>query len=278
MNAWLDALRRVLDDLPRPVVFFFRDDDAGWAGERLLELLDLFERHSTPIDLAAIPSSLTRAASVELRARVEAAPRMVAVHQHGFAHLNHEPEGRKCEFGASREASLQQSDIDAGRRRLRDLLGASVGDIFTPPWNRCVAATGECLLRAGFRALSRDLTAAPLGLEGLQELPVTVDWFARRKGVRLSPSELGEQLAAAVTETNPVGLMFHHALMDADEFARAGALLTLLSSHHNSRRSLMSALVAGAAPTDAATRAAALTHTRHTFGAHMPTPAERNRI
>jgi hypothetical protein len=200
---------------------------------------------------------------------------MVAVHQHGFAHLNHEMEGRKCEFGVGRVASLQQRDIDAGRLMLSDLLGPLVGEIFTPPWNRCVAATGECLLRAGFRVLSRDSTAAPLELEGLCELPITVDWFARRKGLRLSRIELGEQLAAAAATTNPVGVMFHHALMDAEELAHNGELLGLLSSHHNARCSLMNALVEGP-PSDAATCAAALTHTRHWSGTHAPTPSERN--
>jgi hypothetical protein len=276
MNMWLDGLRRALDDSPRPVAFFFRDDDAGWADERLLELLDLFGRHSTPVDLAAIPATLTRGLATELRARAEAAPGLLAVHQHGFAHLNHEPEGRKCEFGVHREMSLQQRDIDAGRRLLADLFGHTVGDIFTPPWNRCVAVTGECLLRAGFRVLSRDATAAPLGLEGLCELPVTVDWFASRKGVRLSLDELGAQLANAVRTPGPVGLMLHHALMDADELARTGELLALLAAHHNSRCSLMKSFVTGPF-TVAATRASVPTHTRHSFGAQAPTPAERSR-
>ena len=45
------------------------------------------------------------------------------MHQHGYAHVNHEPEGRKCQFGASRSAAEQSDDIAAGR----ELLGSQAG-------------------------------------------------------------------------------------------------------------------------------------------------------
>ena len=44
----------------------------------------------------------------------ELTARGVAVHQHGFAHENHEPQGRKCEFGPSRSRVAQRRDIAAG--------------------------------------------------------------------------------------------------------------------------------------------------------------------
>jgi predicted deacetylase len=243
MSAWLDGLRRALDAAHGPVAFFFRDDDAGWDDERLFELLDLFAGHSMPVDLAVIPDALTPRLASGLRARVASAPGKVAIHQHGYAHLNHEPEGRKCEFGPARDHAHQLRDIKAGKMRLAALCGPIVTSVFTPPWNRCTAVTGDCLRQAGFRVLSRDVTAAPLNSEGLFELPVTIDWFARRKGVRLSPGELGTRLAAAVEEAAPVGVMFHHAPMDADERRCAGELLALLASHGNVRARLMDELV-----------------------------------
>lgn len=243
MSAWLEDLRRALDAAARPVDFFFRDDDAGWHDERLFALLDLFERHRLPIDVAAIPKAVTPALATELRARVAAAPERLAVHQHGFAHLNHEAEGRKCEFGPARPRALQLRDIESGRRLLSEVHRLDAGDIFTPPWNRCTEATGEALRAAGFRVLSRDATARPLGVEGLCELPVRVDWFARRKGVRLSPEELGASLAEALNDAgSPVGVMFHHELMDEGELKRTGELLALLSAHPSARCRLMSAL------------------------------------
>ena len=46
--------------------------------------------------------------------------------------------------------------------------------------------------------LSRDRAAPPLGLPGLAELPVTVDWFAKRKGAPGSRRDASaRQLAAA---------------------------------------------------------------------------------
>jgi predicted deacetylase len=244
MSVWLDKLWQALDDAPRPVAFFFRDDDAGWSDDRLLELLDLFGRYSMPIDLAAIPGALTSGLAAELRARIEAEPEGVAVHQHGFDHRNHEPLGRrKCEFGIARGPARQRSDIEQGKSLLEDLFGPLVSPIFTPPWNRCARITGECLLRTGFRILSRDQTATPLCLDGLVELPVTIDWFSSRKGARLSLDELGARMACAVTAPAPVGIMFHHALMDETERERTGELLDLLASHRNAKRYLMDQLV-----------------------------------
>lgn len=252
MNTWLDELRQTLDSVSRPVDVFFRDDDAGWDGDRLLKLLDLFARHSMPIDVAAIPTALTSGMASVLRARVEAAPDRVAVHQHGYAHLNHEAEGRKCEFGETRVRSCQQHDIESGKRRLADMFGTRLSPIFTPPWNRCTAVTGECLRETGFRVLSRDATATPLDIDGLLELPVTIDWFARRKNVRLGLDELGAKLAAAVRTTAPVGVMFHHAPMDTSERERAGELLALFASHPRVQCRLMHTIAAESLPDAAA--------------------------
>jgi uncharacterized protein DUF2334 len=243
MSAWLDNLRRALDTAASPIDFFFRDDDAGWHDERLFALLDLFERQGLPIDVAAIPRAVSASLASELRARIAAAPERLAVHQHGFAHLNHEAEGRKCEFGPSRPRSLQQQDIESGRRLLSEVHGLAVSQIFTPPWNRCTEATGEALRACGFSVLSRDATAQPLGVAGLCELPVRVDWLARRKGVRVSLEELGDLLAdAASIAASPVGVMFHHEMLDDDELTRAGELLSLLAAHTAARCHLMSSL------------------------------------
>src|SRR5215510_10591490 len=127
MSSWLDRVSQELDRTARPVAFFFRDDDAGWADRRLLALLDLFASHSVPLDVAAIPAELSQSIAAELRHRLDAAPERLAVHQHGYAHRNHEPEGlRKCEFGPSRNSTLQQNDLNAGKQRLFDLLGPNV--------------------------------------------------------------------------------------------------------------------------------------------------------
>src|SRR5262245_16195370 len=243
MSSWLDLVSQELDRAPRSVAFFFRDDDAGWADRRLLALLDLFARHSMPLDVAAIPAELNQSIAAELRARLESAPDQLALHQHGYAHRNHEPEGlRKCEFGASRNSSLQQNDLNAGKQRLFDLLGPNVKPIFTPPWNRCSAITFHCLIESGFSVLSRDTTAPRRNIDSLFELPITIDWFANRKGIRLGASELSASLAAGIATGEPVGLMLHHAVMDQEELEACGELLELLATHEKADCYLMDQL------------------------------------
>jgi predicted deacetylase len=260
MTGWLDPLERALDAAPRPVAFFFRDDDAGWDDGALVALLDLFARHDVPLDLAVIPAALGSALARELRSRARTG--LVACHQHGFAHANHEPSGRPCEFGPSRSAAAQRRDLARGAHILREHLGESLAPIFTPPWNRCTAATAACLPTLGFRALSRDATAEPLEVDGLQELRVGVDWLGKRKGVRLRRSEIGERLAALAGTGEPVGVMLHHAAMDARERRGVAELLALVAAHPRAACVPMSSLLgvssrAAAGPARASLAAAA---------------------
>jgi hypothetical protein len=245
--SWLADLERALGAAPVPVPVFFRDDDAGWADERLLALLDVFAgcggsgraghpRRAVPLDLAVIPDALSPALARELLARPG-----VGLHQHGRSHANHEPEGRKHEFGPSRGAIAQRADVAEGRERLAWLLGDRVDPIFTPPWNRCTPDTGRCLVELGFAVLSREARAVPLGLPGLRELPVHVDF------VRLAPEELGRRAAEAVRHGGPLGVMLHHEVMDDDAMARAGRLARLVAEHPHARPARMIALAGSAA-------------------------------
>jgi peptidoglycan/xylan/chitin deacetylase (PgdA/CDA1 family) len=227
MRGWLDPLRSALDVAPAPVPVFFRDDDAGWRDDRLLALLDVFDRHGVPVDVAAIPAALSRGLAAELLARG------ARVHQHGWAHVDHEPAGRRCEFGPSRPRAAQLEDIAAGAARLEELLGPHVEPIFTPPWNRCTEVTAECLAELGFACLSRESRAAEL--DGIAELPVHVDWFAHRRGARLARPELGARLAAQASEGGPLGVMLHHAVMDVDELAALDELVALVAAHDAAR-------------------------------------------
>lgn len=238
--SWLDPLRSALDGAPEPVRFFLRDDDAGWADERLFALLGCTAERGLPIDLAVIPKALSTGLASSLRATSQD---QVGLHQHGLGHVNHEPTGRKSEFGLSRGRESQLRDIAAGRRTLGRLLGSRVDPIFTPPWNRCSSDTGRCLVELGFPALSRESQAEALGIPALGELPISVDWFAHRKGKRLSREQMGTLLAGATGQAEPVGVMFHHAAMDKAELVAAAALFDVLASHENASVELMRALV-----------------------------------
>jgi hypothetical protein len=241
VSAWLRPVRNALDATPEPVTFFFRDDDAGWRDDRLMALLDVFAERAVPIDLAAIPLDMTQGLAHALVNRAETQP--LGLHQHGYAHLSHETEGRKCEFGPARSAAEQLHDIGDGRRRLLELLGPALQPIFTPPWNRCTADTGGALVELGVDVLSRDRTAAALDVEGLRELPVQVDWFAKRKGVPLGRDAVGEQLAAWAGEPAPLGVMLHHAEMDTEDLTAMGELLDVICAHDRARCLSMAAVM-----------------------------------
>ena len=238
MSAWLEALGQALDAASGPVDFFFRNDDAGWADERLQALLALFDRHAAPLDLAVIPTALSLVLSRQLRARLRGAPALLGVHQHGYTHSNHETVGRKCEFGPSRARPAQRRDLQAGRDMLREQFGERVDPIFTPPWNRCTEATAACLAELGFHALSRDRGAASLELHGLAELPVGIDWCKAFDSP--GPLEaLGRALPTLAAGAGPVGIMLHHAVMTDTQLSSLGELLRLLSRHPAARLRLM---------------------------------------
>jgi hypothetical protein len=222
--SWIEPVAAMLDGAPEPIDVFLRDDDAGWRDDRLLPLLDVVEEYDAPLDVAAIPAALDCAIARELVARPQ-----VGIHQHGFAHRNHEPVRRRLEFGPSRSFGEQRRDIAEGARRLEERLGAVADPIFTPPWNRCTEATGRCLLDLGFAMLSRESRAARLALPGLLELPVHVDW------VRTERDELGARIAGALRAGHPAGIMLHHAVMDEGDLGRVGELLALLTDHPGAR-------------------------------------------
>jgi hypothetical protein len=232
-DDWLEPLRLALDVADRPVTFFFRNDDVGWRDDRLWLLLNRFAGLGLPVDLAVIPAALGAGTARQLERRIDGARGLLGAHQHGYTHDNHELQGRKHEFGPSRTAEQQRYDIARGWRLLTDKLGPAIAPIFTPPWNRCTATTARCVAELGFQVLSRDVTAEPLGLagSGLVELPVTVDWFARRKGVRLDRAQVGALLARAAAGPGPVGVMLHHAVTGDGDMEAIGELLELVARH-----------------------------------------------
>jgi peptidoglycan/xylan/chitin deacetylase (PgdA/CDA1 family) len=244
VSAWLDPLCAALDRSDGPTHWFFRDDDAGWADQRLYALLDCFADFHMPIDLAVIPAELGDELAAALLKRSQRSPSLLGLHQHGYNHTNHEAAGRKCEFGASRSSLQQTQDIRRGASLLRAKLGAAVDPIFTPPWNRCTTATVAALQTLGFRALSRDATAAPLDVGDMTELPICVDWSKRQKdGVAISRDVLGANLAAALASPS-VGIMLHHAVMEPADLLALRQFLELLSRRRGVKCLPMRALVA----------------------------------
>jgi hypothetical protein len=230
MNHWLDTVRAALDATRRPVEFFFRDDDAGWENDLLFDLLDRCQAKAVHIDLAVIPSELDANLAADLCQR--AATGLVHLHQHGFRHVNHEPTGRKYEFGPSRSYDQQLADIAQGRALIGGQLHPYVDPIFTPPWNRCTEQTASALVNLGFQVLSRDHTAEPFGLADLAEVPVSVDWFAKRKSEPWACEQVALQLCKHILGgRRPIGVMLHHGITNDEHMALIDELLCLVAEH-----------------------------------------------
>lgn len=241
MHDALTPLWQALDDRPGPLTIFLRDDDAGWNDEALLALLDCCSEAGVPLDLAVIPQAIGGWLAAQLNARIDVAPGLLGVHQHGLAHTNHETVGRRCEFGAGRSAPAQRSDLRRGRARLQALFGHRLDDFFTPPWNRCAAFTPGLLAELGYAALSRDRSAP--AQHRLPELAVDVDWCKHSGGSACDAAALAQALADAVRshrhDAQALGLMLHHAQMTAAELDLLGQWLPALRAHPKLRWQLM---------------------------------------
>ena len=165
-GPWLEALRAALDEASAPLIFFFRDDDAGWEDARLFALLEVFARRALPLDVAVIPRALSAELATSLMSFAGEQNGRLGLHQHGLAHVSHEPSGHKCEFGTRRDLDTQRRDITEGFELLAKRLPGMVQPVFTPPWNRCTRVTGQVLNELGFRVLSRHISEEPLALRG----------------------------------------------------------------------------------------------------------------
>lgn len=239
MRSWLSVIRDVLDNPEYPVRIFFRDDDAGWANDRLYALLDVFGQFGMPIDLAVIPEALDQTLADELLSRRQHAQHLIGLHQHGLSHTNHEPVERKCEFGSSRSKNQQKTDIAQGQTILRAAFGNALDPIFTPPWNRCTQDTVECLEELDFRLLSRDSTATRFESTTLQQVPVHVDWSRLLKTSSDALTALGSTIASQLKQNSLTGIMLHHADMDSENLQGLAELLAVLANHNNVQRILL---------------------------------------
>lgn len=228
---WLSPIRRALDGRADAIDVFLRDDDAGWEDARLDRQVRQCDAYGLPLDLAVIPAAVTDECAARLLRLRRAHRAGLGLHQHGWAHTNHEAAGRACEFGPSRSAADVRRDIAAGREVMHTRFGDAVDPVFTPPWNRCTDATAQLLSDLGFEVLSRDSTARPVDAPDLIECPTTTDWFAKRHGRRLGRDEWALAAAAAFAGRRPVGLLLHHAVMDDGEFEALDPVLRLIAGH-----------------------------------------------
>jgi len=238
-----------LEEEGKDINIFLRDDDIDEDEETLRHLFDISLACGVPLNVEIIPGNLKDAAIGLLKEQKRFYPRLIEFNQHGWKHLNHENEGRKCEFGASRTFEQQFEDISRGKAQIEEIFDESFYPVFTPPWNRCTEDTFKVLDQLGFKVFSKDRGDQLVTGFGFREISTTLDLY-RWKGVPAmkSPEEIVEKLIAQMGVIDPIGILLHHKVMGDAEFRFLYLLLSLFRKHSNVRfhtfQSLMESSIA----------------------------------
>jgi len=211
-----------------PGHIFFRADDVAAPGRNLAKLMDIFKRHRVPLCLAVVPAWLTGSRWQYLKGLGTKESSLWCWHQHGWRHINHETEGKKQEFGASRSRSDIKRDLVQGKRRLEDLMEAEFYPVFTPPWNRCSLDTLQLLGELGYVAVSRARGSMPQAPRGLPDFYADVDLHTRKeRDPALGWKILLEELQSAIS-SKFCGIMIHHQRMNEAAFDFLEMLIRIL--------------------------------------------------
>jgi hypothetical protein len=234
MNFSLDQLGSALarrQQQEAPINIFFRDDDVDEDETTLRRLLRLFLRRKIPVHLGVIPGLLTEAGGELLAQTVDDSPELIELNQHGWRHINHEPEGRKCEFGPSRTYDEQLADIARGQERMTAAFGSRGFPVFIPPWNRCGESVYRALDHLGFRALSAKQGNSLVTGYRFQEISITLDLYRWKGAASLKPpEEIVHELIEQSQRQHTIGVMSHHKVMDERAFSFLDSLLDALAA------------------------------------------------
>lgn len=252
-RAALDAELSAWADAGRTATLWWRDDDAAVAHVALTQLLELSERYSAPLTLAVVP----QLANSSLVQAVSAAANVTPI-IHGYAHINHAPPGEKqAEFGAHRDQSIMRSELAGGLSLLRDMFGAKLFPVLAPPWNRLDHGLEAHLPMLGYCGVSMfrpspNRSPAP-GLVQTNCHIDSIDWRARRGqraedavleelttllGIRrlypdISPDTLalGKPLPRGFDPFEPIGILTHHLVQDAESWEFLTQLFRAIAPH-----------------------------------------------
>lgn len=230
------SVQAAVADARGPGHIYFRADDIAVPGSRFQQLIKIFSRRQTPLNLAVVPAWLTRARWEALKGLGAKAPPLWCWHQHGWRHANHEIRGKKQEFGPARLRTGLIDDLNKGRRRLEGVMGGAFYPVFTPPWNRCDARTLEGLAANGYLGVSRSRASRPAPPPGLADLSVNTDLHTRREP---NPADGWQGLLAeleAAIRNGVCGVMIHHQRMNPAAFQFLDDLLSVLEKQKKTVR------------------------------------------
>jgi peptidoglycan/xylan/chitin deacetylase (PgdA/CDA1 family) len=216
----------------RKARLWLRDDDATRPTPALDRLLALTARHGVPVTLAVVPAPTDRALADRLATEPHAE---VAVH--GWAHLNHAPEGtKKRELGPDRPPETVLADLSRGLAKLARLHGPRLVPVLVPPWNRISVDVIPRLPDIGFRGLSTfGDERADTPLPQINTHADLIDWRGTRGG--RAADTLAAELAARLTALRKTGrdgvagLLTHHLDHDEAAWSSLSAILSMTAAH-----------------------------------------------
>lgn len=236
-NGWA-ALDQELDKWTQAgevPTFWWRDDDTEKPTAALDQLIALSDRFGAPLHLAAVPKGVGPALAARL-----AHCKQVFVMQHGFAHINHEPTGKRAsEIGETRDLTLQTDDLRAGWQLLMAAQLPNLLPVVVPPWNRIAPRTVQTLPALGYRMLSAfEPREVAVTREGLLQVNCHVDPVRWKEGAvfRGTDKTLGQVVShlmarrtGAADKDEPTGLLTHHLQTDAATWEFVETLLDRLT-------------------------------------------------
>ena len=235
--TWIRTLQNGLErlSLTRSVIpLFLRDDDIDEDEESLRHLLDITLSRTVPMNLQIIPKTLTEGGIRVLKDFNRVNPDLVSLNQHGWSHRNHEREGRKCEFGPSRNFQEQLEDISRGKTILETIFPMRFFPVFTPPWNRCTSDTFQALDALGFHILSKDRGRQPITDFAFTEISTSLDLFTWKGGAEMkNPEDIVRLLLDQFEELPVIGILLHHKVMNTESFGFLDQLLCELNRWPN---------------------------------------------
>lgn len=209
---------------------WLRDDDAGPCTAALAAWLDWLKARSVPAALAVVPAWLEGPTAEAILA----APHLDVL-QHGIAHANHAAAGAKrIELGGTVGRELLRFGLERGRTSLKRTFADRFLPVMVPPWNRIDADVEAMLPQLGYTAISTFYGRKAPAVAGLTRIDTyidVIDWRTRRlrplAALDSDLERLSEQQAGG-----PIGILTHHAQLDAESRASLGRWLDSLARRH----------------------------------------------